>query len=181
MGANNPVPVIGRTGDALPIKLLAAVWVPFACGYFLSYAFRTINAIISQDLVRDLGLAPGQLGLLTAAYFFTFALAQIPLGVLLDRFGPRRIETVLLLIAAAGAGIFSAAQGIELLVLARALIGVGVSACLMAAIKAFVQWFPLSRLATANGWLLACGGLGALSASKPAEEFFDLKDPRKKE
>ena len=178
MGANNPVPVIGRTGEALPIKLLAAVWVPFACGYFLSYAFRTINAIISQDLVRDLGLAPGQLGLLTAAYFFTFALAQIPLGVLLDRFGPRRIETVLLLIAAAGAGIFSAAQGIELLVLARALIGVGVSACLMAAIKAFVQWFPLSRLATANGWLLACGGLGAFSTSLPAEAALRYTDWR---
>ena len=112
MGENNTVRAPDGTGDALPLKLLATVWLPFACGYFLSYAFRAINAIISQDLVRDLGLAPGQLGLLTAAYFFTFALAQIPLGVLLYRFGPRRIETVLLLIAAAGAGIFSAAQGI---------------------------------------------------------------------
>src|SRR3990172_11911791 len=112
MGANNPVPALGRTGDALPVKLLATVWLPFACGYFLSYAFRAINAIISQDLVRDLGLAPAQLGLLTAAYFFTFALAQLPLGVLLDRFGPRRVEAVLLLFAAAGTGIFSAADGI---------------------------------------------------------------------
>ena len=178
MGAKNTVRAPGRTGEPLPLALLAAVWLPFACGYFLSYTFRTINAIISQDLVRDLGLAPGQLGLLTAAYFFTFALVQIPLGVLLDRFGPRRIEAVLLLFAAAGAGIFSAAQGIELLVLARALIGVGVSACLMAAIKAFVQWFPMSRLASVNGWLLACGGLGAFSTSLPAEAALHFTDWR---
>jgi len=176
MGENNTVRAPDGTGDSLPVKLLATVWLPFACGYFLSYAFRAINAIISQDLVRDLGLAPAQLGLLTAAYFFTFALAQVPLGVLLDRFGPRRIETVLLLFAAAGAGIFSVADGIELLVFARALIGLGVSACLMAGIKAFVQWFPISRLASLNGWLLAAGGLGVFAASLPAEAALDYTD-----
>jgi MFS family permease len=178
MGENKADRAPGRSGDALPLKLLATVWLPFSCGYFLSYAFRTINAIISQDLVRDLGLAPGQLGLLTAAYFFTFALVQIPLGVMLDRFGPRRIETVLLLFAATGAGIFSIANGIELLVLARALIGIGVSACLMAALKAFVQWFPMSRLASLNGWVLACGGLGAFSTSLPAEAALHYTDWR---
>ena len=178
MGENTTVRAPGHAGDALPLKLLATVWLPFACGYFLSYAFRAINAIISQDLVRDLGLAPGQLGLLTAAYFFTFALFQIPLGVLLDRFGPRRIEAVLLLFAAAGAGVFCVADGIELLVLARALIGLGVSACLMAGIKAFVQWFPMSRLASLNGWLLACGGLGVFAVSLPAEAALRFTDWR---
>src|SRR3990172_3325661 len=178
MGENETDRAPGRTGAPLPLKLLAAVWLPFACGYFLSYAFRSINAIISQDLVHDLDIAAGQLGLLTAAYFFTFALVQIPLGVLLDRFGPRRIQTALLLFAAAGAGIFSVANGIELLVLARALIGIGVSACLMAGIKAFVQWFPMSRLASLNGWLLACGGLGAFATSLPAEAALRYTDWR---
>jgi MFS family permease len=167
-----------RTVDALPLRLIAMVWFPFACGYFLSYLFRTINAIISQDLVRDVGLNPSQLGLLTAAYFFAFAAFQLPLGVLLDRFGPRRIEALLLLLAACGAAVFAAADGIQMLVLGRALIGLGVSACLMAAIKAFVQWFPMSRLATLNGWLLASGGLGALSASLPAEAALHLTDWR---
>ena len=178
MGEDKADRAPGRSGAALPLKLLATVWLPFSCGYFLSYGFRTINAIISQDLVRDLGLAPGQLGLLTAAYFFTFALVQIPLGVMLDRFGPRRIETVLLLFAATGAGLFSVADGIELLVLARALSGIGVSACLMAALKAFVQWFPMSRLASLNGWVLACGGLGAFSTSLPAEAALHYTDWR---
>ena len=167
-----------HAGDALPVGLIAAVWVPFACGYFLSYLFRTINAIIAQDLVRDLGLNPSELGLLTSAYFFTFAAFQLPLGVLLDRFGPRRVEALLLLAAALGAWLFSVAHSIELLVLGRALIGLGVSACLMAAIKAFVQWFPMSRLATLNGWILAAGGLGALSASLPVEAALRITDWR---
>lgn len=164
--------------DTLPLKLMIVVWLPFACGYFLSYAFRTINAVISTHLVRDLGLSPGQLGLLTATYFFTFALAQIPLGVMLDRYGPRRIETALLLFAAVGAGIFSVAKDFGPLLLARAFIGLGVSACLMASIKAFVQWFPISRLASLNGWILACGGLGAFATSLPAEAALQVTDWR---
>ncbi len=167
-----------RAGDALPVGLFAAVWVPFACGYFLSYLYRTINAVISQDLVRDLGLDPGELGLLTSAYLFAFAAFQLPLGVLLDRFGPRRVEALLLIAAALGAWLFSVAQNIELLVLGRALIGLGVSACLMAAIKAFVQWFPMSRLATLNGLMLASGGLGALAASLPVEMALRVTDWR---
>jgi len=178
MSEHNTVQPQAGVGDALPLRLIATVWFPFACGYFLSYLFRTINAIISQDLVRDVGLNPNQLGLLTAAYFFAFAAFQLPLGVLLDRFGPRRIEALLLLLAACGAAVFAAADGIEMLVLGRALIGLGVSACLMAAIKAFVQWLPMSRLATLNGWLLASGGLGALSASLPAEAALQLTDWR---
>jgi MFS family permease len=159
----------GGRGGRASLGLIFTVWMPFACGYFLSYGFRTINAIISPDLVRDLGLDPGQLGLLTSAYFLAFALFQLPLGILLDRFGPRRVEAALLVCAAAGAAIFGLSGGLAGLVLGRALIGLGVSACLMAAIKAFVQWFPMSHLAALSGWLLAAGGLGAITASAPVE------------
>ncbi|MGC2519891.1 MAG: MFS transporter [Burkholderiales bacterium] len=168
----------GQHGERLPLKLIATVWLPFACGYFLSYGYRTINAIISPDLVHDLGVNPNQLGLLTSAYFLTFALFQAPLGLLLDRYGPRRVEAALLLCAAAGSVLFGLSQSLSGLVLGRALIGLGVSACLMASIKAFVQWFPPSRLATLNGWLLAAGGLGAISASVPVEAALKLTDWR---
>jgi MFS family permease len=168
----------GRREEALPVKLLATVWLPFACGYFLSYVFRTINAIIAPELVRELGVNPAQLGLLTSAYFFSFALFQLPLGLLLDRFGPRRVECVLLLCAAAGAVVFGWSRGLGGLVFGRALIGLGVSACLMGSIKAFVQWFPLARLATLNGWLLAAGGVGAIAASAPAEAALQWIDWR---
>ena len=166
-----------RSGRA-SLRLVITVWLPFACGYFLSYGFRTINAIISPDLVRDLGVDPNQLGLLTSAYFLAFALFQLPLGILLDRFGPRRVEAALLVCAAAGAAAFGLSSSLAGLVLGRALIGLGVSACLMASIKAFVQWFPLSRLATLNGWLLAAGGLGAIVASAPVEAALTFTDWR---
>ena len=165
-------------GEALPFKLLATVWLPFACGYFLSYGFRSINAVIAPELVRDLGVNPSQLGLLTSAYFFSFALFQLPLGLLLDRFGPRRVESALLVCAAAGAAVFGWSQSLSGLVLGRALIGLGVSACLMASIKAFVQWFPAARLATVNGWLLAAGGVGAMMASAPVEAALQWTDWR---
>lgn len=165
-------------GDRIPLRLYAVVWFPFACGYFLSYVFRTINAMISPDLVRDLGVNPSELGLLTSAYLISFALVQLPLGLLLDRYGPRRVNAMLLVCAAAGAGLFALAQSLLGLVLARTLIGFGVSACLMAAIKAFVQWFPMSRLATVNGWLLAMGGLGAMTATAPVEAALRITDWR---
>jgi MFS family permease len=168
----------GHGAGPLPLRLVASVWLPFACGYFLSYGFRAINAIISPDLVRDVGVNPGQLGLLTSAYFLAFGLFQPPLGLLLDRYGPRRVEATLLLCAAAGAAIFGLSRSLPGLVLGRALIGLGVSACLMGAIKAFVQWFPLSRLASLNGWLLAAGGLGAIMASAPAEAALRFTDWR---
>jgi MFS family permease len=163
---------------ALPATLLALVWFPFACGYFISYGFRTINAMMAPELVRDLGVNPNQLGLLTSAYFLSFALFQLPLGVLLDRFGPRRVVAALLLCAAAGAAVFGLAQSLGGLVVGRALIGLGVSACLMGAIKAFVQWFPMNRLATLNGWLFAAGGLGAIMATGPVEAALGYTDWR---
>jgi len=68
------------------------LYLAFAAGYLLSYLYRTVNAVISPELTRELGLAPGSLGLLTSAYFVAFALMQIPVGMLLDRYGPRRVS-----------------------------------------------------------------------------------------
>jgi MFS family permease len=73
----------------IPFSPVLIVFLPFAAGYHLSYLFRTINAIIAPDLVAELGLRSGFLGLLTSVYFLSFAAVQLPLGVLLDRFGPR--------------------------------------------------------------------------------------------
>ena len=107
------------------------VFIPFALGYFLSYLMRVINAVIAPDLVRELGLTAADLGLLTSANFLAFAVAQLPLGILLDRYGPRRTEAVLLLFAALGAFLFATAASAPGLIAGRALIGLGTSACLM--------------------------------------------------
>ena len=120
-----------------------------------------------QVLSDELSLGAADLGLLTSAYFLAFGAAQLPLGVLLDRFGPRRVEAALLLIAAAGAAIFAFGHGIGMLAFGRGMIGLGVSACLMAAFKSFSQWFPLERQASLTGWIMTSGTLGALAASAP--------------
>ena len=152
-------------------RLLLVVFCPFAAGYFLSFFFRNVNAVIARDLARDFDISSADLGFLTATYLLAFAAFQLPLGVLLDRYGPRRVLAALMCIAGAGALVFGLAQDFIMLSVGRALIGLGVSGGLMGAIKAFSLWFPLSRLATLNGLYLGIGGLGGLSATAPAEAF----------
>ncbi len=158
--------------------LFLRVFLPFALGYFISYFFRNVNAIIEADLVRDLGFSAASLGLLTSVYFISFASFQLPLGLLLDRFGPRRTESVLLIFAALGALIFSIAESLSGLILGRLLIGFGVSACLMASFKAYVLWFPPDRLPLMNGLQMVAGGLGAMSATVPLRTALEFTDWR---
>lgn len=145
------------------------LYLAFAAGYLISYLFRNVNAVISPELSRDLGLVPSGLGLLTAAYMVTFAAMQIPVGILLDRFGPRRVEPVLLAIAAVGAIAFALAESLGALTVARAVIGIGVASCLMAPLKAIAVWYPVTKRASLSGWIMVAGGTGALVATAPLE------------
>ena len=150
-------------------RVLVLVLMPFVSGYYLSYLYRSINALISEALVAEFALSPGNLGFLTATYFLAFAVIQLPLGVCLDRFGPRRVQAVLLSIAAAGAALFAYADNFVTLAIGRGLIGLGVAGALMAGLKAIVLWFPAERIALANGWFIMLGALGAVTATAPAE------------
>jgi MFS family permease len=143
------------------------IFLPFAAGYYLSYLLRNVNAIIAPELTRELGVTAAELGLLTSAYLLAFGAFQLPLGILLDRYGPRRVETGLLLIAAAGCAFFAFGGSLPKLALARAAIGLGVSACLMASFKAFSVWFPAERQPSLNAAVMVAGSLGALSATTP--------------
>lgn len=158
--------------------MLLRVLAPFAAGYFMSYLFRSVNAVIAPDLSMALQLSAADLGLLTSAYFLAFGLFQLPLGLLLDRYGPRRVETVLLLVAAAGALSFALSTTLSGLIVSRALIGLGVSACLMAGLKATSIWFAAERAPAMNGLIMAAGGLGALTATAPVEWALNYTDWR---
>ncbi len=159
-------------------RRLLTVFLPFAAAYFLSYLYRTVNAVIADELTASLGVTAAGLGLLTSAYFIAFGLFQAPLGLLLDRFGPRRVEAALLLVAAAGAALFAVGEDLATLAAGRALIGLGVSACLMAALTANVMWWPKERLPMINGLFIAFGGLGAVFATTPVRLLLTLTDWR---
>jgi predicted MFS family arabinose efflux permease len=158
--------------------LFVRIYFPLALGYAISYFYRNANAIIEGDLVLELGLGAADLGLLTSVYFISFAAFQLPLGVLLDRYGPRRTESILLLFAALGALLFAQAESLSGLIVGRLLIGLGVSACLMAAFKAYVLWFSSERLAMINGLQMVSGGLGALGATIPLQNALSYTDWR---
>jgi predicted MFS family arabinose efflux permease len=142
---------------------------PFACGYFASQLLRAVNAVIAPRLVQDFGIGPAELGLLTSAYLLTFSIFQLPLGVMLDRYGPRRVQTVLLLIAAAGCLAFAASRSFPELFVARAVVGLGFSAGLMASYKSSATWVPTERRALANSTIMSAGALGVVVSTIPTD------------
>ena len=105
------------------------IFTPFALGYYLSYLYRSINAIMAPEIVADIGIDAADLGFVASAFFLTFAVFQLPLGVLLDRFGPRKTESFLLIFAALGALVYAFADSTIGLFIGQGLIGLGVSAC----------------------------------------------------
>jgi predicted MFS family arabinose efflux permease len=150
-------------GDAVRIYL------GFAFAYLLSYLLRMVNAVISPELSRDLGLSASTLGLLTAAYPIAFMAMQLPLGLAIDRFGPRIVESFLLLVATAGAALFAVSDDATGLLVARGLIGAGVSSCLMSALNGFQRWYPPERRPAMTGWIMVAAGVGAVFATTPVE------------
>jgi len=150
------------------------VLIPFGFGYFLSYLFRTVNVVIALDLAAELKLTAADLGLLTSIYFILFAAFQTPLGVILDRYGPRRVQVALLVVAALGSILFAISNSMAVLTAARSLIGLGVSGCLMAALKANSQWFSRVRLPFVNACTMSFGTFGALTGTIPVEMLAGL-------
>jgi predicted MFS family arabinose efflux permease len=150
------------------------LFLVFAWAYFLSALVRAVTATLAPTLTADLGLSPGDLGLLAGAYFFGFAVMQLPLGRWLDRFGPRRVLVAFLAVAVAGCAAFALARGFAGLTLARALIGAGVSACLMAPLTGFRRWFSPTLQLRANSWMLMTGSLGMLASTLPVQWLLPL-------
>src|SRR6267143_3538166 len=154
-------------------SLILRVFLPFVFGYYIAYLFRTINAVMAAPLATELGLGADDLGLLTSVYFLTFAAAQIPIGILHDQYGPRRVQSALLVIAAIGSTLFAVSDQFLMLLIGRALIGLGVASAMTAGLKALVLWFPGDRLPLLNGLMVMLGALGAVTATLPADLLLD--------
>lgn len=135
--------------------------------YIIAYFYRVSAAVIAGDLTADLGLSPRELGNVSAALFYAFALAQLPLGPLLDRLSPRLTIFSLGLITALGALFFARASGYAEALAGRALIGLGTSCVLMGSLKIYTTWFSPRRFATLAGLQVAFGNAGNLLATAP--------------
>jgi predicted MFS family arabinose efflux permease len=136
-------------------------------GYMISQFLRAAIGVLAPDLRRDLGLAPEALGLLSGAFFLAFASAQLPVGILLDRYGPRRTLGGVLLLAVAGCLLFAASRGASDLIAAQALMGGGCSCVLMGTILTYGRWFAPERISTLAGLTIAIGSGGTLLATAP--------------
>lgn len=148
-----------RTG----LSLLVALCI----GYVASQFFRTANAVIAPDLMRELSISAESMGAITGAFFLAFAAMQIPAGVLLDRFGPRRVMSGMLLLAVAGSLVFASAEGTPGLAAGRVLMGAGCAAGLMGSMVVFSRWFSQKWFATLGAVIFAVGGIGNLLATTP--------------
>ncbi|OYO30967.1 nitrate/nitrite transporter [Janthinobacterium sp. PC23-8] len=161
-----------------PWAIFCMVFLPFALGHYLSCLLRAINAVLTTQLLALVPLSATQLGLLTSAFFLAFALVQLPVGMALDRHGPRKVQLVLMSVAALGVWLFSHSQGFVEMLCARAVMGAGLGGCFMAAVKAISGAVAPARLPSVHGYLIAVGGLGAASATLPVRLALDYTDWR---
>jgi MFS family permease len=155
-------------------KTAAFVFLTFAAAYSLSALVRAIIATLSPVLSQEFSLQSRDLGLLAGGYFLGFAATQLPLGTWLDKHGPKRVIVCFLAVAVLGCLLFSSASSFTGLLVGRVLIGMGVSACLMAPLSGFRRWLDTPSLMRANSWMLMSGSLGMLASTLPVQWLLPL-------
>jgi sugar phosphate permease len=145
-------------------------WLIFsilACGYILVYFHRLCPAVLAVDMMRDLQATGALTGLLGAAYFYPYALMQLPAGLLSDSWGPRNTITLFFIIAFAGSILLGLAPSVFLAILGRTLVGLGIAMLFVPTLKILAEWFHAREFAVMTGILMALGGVGSLSAATP--------------
>jgi sugar phosphate permease len=143
------------------------VFVIATANFFLSQFYRASNAVMAPQLIRDLSLTTRDLGLLSASFFYAFALTQIPISLFLDRIGPRKLMTGLSILGITGAVIFSYADSLCLGLIGRLLLGMGMACNLMGTFKLLTTWFGSASFATLSGVAFSIGTAGNMSATTP--------------
>jgi sugar phosphate permease len=145
-------------------------WLIFAIStslFFISQFYRVSNAVIAPILIQDLSLDTEGLGLMSASFFYAFALTQIPISLFLDKMGPRNLMTALSAIGILGALVFSWADSLVLGVTGRVLLGAGMACNLMGTFKLLTLWFSPRKFATLMGVVIAIGTVGNMVATTP--------------
>ncbi len=171
---NKSTPSAPHQSGLLDKKVAIVVFLAFAAAYTISALVRAIIATLSPVLSQEFSLQSRDLGLLAGGYFLGFAATQLPLGTWLDRYGPKRVIMCFLAVAVGGCLAFSLATSFAGLLLGRVLIGMGVSACLMAPLSGFRRWLDAPSLLRANSWMLMSGSLGMLASTLPVQWLLPL-------
>lgn len=150
-------------------RIFLIVTLPLAAMNLLNQASRTVMSIIGPVLAVEFSLSASELGLLAACMFAVYAIAQLPVGVALDLFGPRRVQACFSMLAAVGFAVFALSDGLAGFAAARMILGVGISAGLTAILKANSQWFAPARVAGMTGLAMVVGSLGSVVTTAPVE------------
>ncbi len=145
------------------------IFIVFAFGFFISNLLRSITATLTPVLTNEFDLSAGNLGLLAGGYFLGFSLMQIPAGLLLDKYGPKKVVAYLLLIALIATISFAFAKNFTGLLISRFFIGVGVSACLMGPLTGYRAWFEEKYQQRANSWMLMVASFGFVTSTLPVQ------------
>ena len=133
--------------------------VPYSLG-FTNLFLRSSFGVMAPDLARELALEPAALSMVASAFFFAYAAMQVPTGMLLDRFGPRRTVATLLLFTAAGTALFATGQSATTLTVARLLMGIGCAGVFTGAFYVLTQWLQTDKVVSQVGALNSFAALG---------------------
>jgi sugar phosphate permease len=150
-------------------RIFLIVTLPLAAMNLINQASRTVMSIVGPVLAVEYAFSASELGLLSACAFATYAASQLPGGIALDLFGPRRMQTCLCLVAAVGFAVFALSDGLAGFAAARMIMGVGISAALTSILTANSRWFAPARVAGMTGLAMVVGALGAVLTTAPAE------------
>lgn len=159
--------MVSFTDPAPGSKRRWAIVVMGSLNFVLSMFFRVSTAVVSPALVRDLGLTSSQLSDLSAVFFYAFAVSQIPIGIALDRVGPRLTMGLLAVAAVGGSILFAVGRTPAELIVARVLLGIGMSGNLMVVLALLAAWFPVNRFGFLSGLVVSVGVMGNLLAATP--------------
>jgi MFS family permease len=157
------------SADYLGRRASLLVFVAFAAAYFCSTLLRAITATLAPVLTQEFTLHARDLGLLAGGYFLGFAATQLPMGTWLDRHGPKRVILWFMCLAVLGCVAFSFANSFVWLLASRVIMGMGVSACLMAPLTGYRRWYAPATVLRANSLMLMTASLGMLSSTLPVQ------------
>lgn len=149
------------------------IWLLSSLFMFYKYALEVSPSVMTKHLMAAFGIDGAQLGNLAACYFYSYMIMQIPAGLLLDKFGPRKTTTIAISLCGVGAALFGGANSLFIAEVGRFLMGMGASFAALNCLKLIACWFPLKRFAFMAGLMMTLGMLGAVGGQAPLSAFIE--------